>query len=78
MDLLHYSLGAQRQKHDYNLAKGLRIKYGKGMRHKKSHVCRLAAGAFKRDTIPKSAETVKKSTLFSKPKLSLGSKLTLC
>ena len=28
--LRHNSLGAQRQKNDYNLAKGLRIKYGKG------------------------------------------------
>ena len=27
---IHCSLGAQRQKNDYNLAKGLRIKYGKG------------------------------------------------
>ena len=49
-----------------------------GMRHKKSHVCRLAAGAFKRDAIPKSAGTVKKSTLFSKPILSLERKLILC
>jgi hypothetical protein len=27
---LHNSLGAQRQKNDYNLAKGLRINYCKG------------------------------------------------
>ena len=46
-----------------------------GMRNKKSHVCRLAAGAFKRDAIPKSVETVKKSTLFSKHKFFLESKL---
>jgi hypothetical protein len=46
------------------------------MTHTKSHVCQLAAGAFKRDAIPKSAGTVKKSLLFSKPKFSLESKLT--
>jgi hypothetical protein len=51
---------------------------GGGMTRTKSTVCRLAAGAFKRDAIPKSVGTVKKSTLFSKPKFSLGSKLRLC
>jgi hypothetical protein len=29
------------------------------MTHTKSHVCRLAAGAFKRDPIPESVGTVK-------------------
>ena len=35
-----------------------------------SHFSRLLAGAFKRDAIPKSAGTGKKSALFSKPKIS--------
>jgi hypothetical protein len=43
-----------------------------GRTHTKSHVCRLAAGAFKRDAIPKSAGRVKKYTiLFSKYELYL-------
>jgi hypothetical protein len=42
-----------------------------GMTHTKSQVCRLAAGAFKRDAIPKSAGTVKKYTLFRKSELYL-------
>jgi hypothetical protein len=42
-----------------------------GMTHTKSQVCRLAAGAFKRDAIPKSAGTVKKYTLFRESELYL-------
>jgi hypothetical protein len=42
-----------------------------GRTHTKSHVCRLAAGAFKRDAILKSAGKVKKYTLFSKYELYL-------
>jgi hypothetical protein len=41
------------------------------MTHTKSQVYQLAAGAFKRDAIPKSAGTVKKSTLFRKSELYL-------
>jgi hypothetical protein len=44
---------------------------GGGMTHTKSKVCRLAAGAFKRDAIPKSAGTVKKYNLFRKSELYL-------
>jgi hypothetical protein len=66
------SLGAGRQKNDNDLAKDLRLKYdlGKYDTHER-HVCRLAAGAFKRDAIPGSAGTVKKSTLFRKSTISL-------
>ncbi len=65
------SLGAGRQKKRNDLAKDLRLKYGLGKYdpHER-HVCRLAAGAFKRDVIPGSAGTVKKSTLFRKSTLS--------
>jgi hypothetical protein len=42
-----------------------------GRTHTISHDCRLGAGAFKRDAIPKSAGTVKKSTLFRKYELYL-------
>jgi hypothetical protein len=48
------------------------------MTRTKSTACRLAAGAFKRDAIPKSVGTVKKSTLFMLMPISYHIGTSLC